>query len=172
MSYTNKNPDDEMSMEDILSSIRKYVSEDKSDEHNEENKDGVSEEIDNDAEKDNIISLSESQIVRDKIEVQPEPKESDTQVYSEKSTLSAEVVNPEPTIVRKKTSPFEQLTNALNAYGKNKVARERSNTAGSRTVDQLFSEIAERVIQQWVDTNMEIFVEKIVMREIEKIKAE
>ena len=38
MIYTNKNPDDEMSMEDILSSIRKYVAEDKSDENQEERK--------------------------------------------------------------------------------------------------------------------------------------
>ena len=172
MSYTNKNPDDEMSMEDILSSIRKYVSEDKPDENPEENKDVISGGMDNDASKDNVITLNEAQIVQDKVESQPVAKASDSQVYSEKSTLSAEVVSSEPSMVRKKPSPFEQLTNALNSYGKNKLAREKSNTAGSRTVDQLFSEIAERVIQQWVNSNMETFVEKIVMREIEKIKAE
>ena len=172
MSYTNKSPDEEMSMEDILSSIRKYVSEDKSEENPEENRDEISIKQDNDVGKDNVINLNESQIVRGQIDEKPELKVSDTQVYSEKSTLSAEVVDPAPPIAKKKPSPFEQLTNSLNSYGKNKIAKEKADIAGSRTVDQLFSEIAEKVIQQWVDSHMEAFVEKIVMREIEKIKAE
>lgn len=172
MSYTNKNPDDEMSMEDILSSIRKYVSEDKPAENSAENKEAIVPEMDNDAEKDNVINLNESQIVREHVDAKPELKAPDAQVYNEKSTLSAGVVDPVPSIVRKKPSPFEQLTNALNSYGKNKAAKEKANIAGSCTVDQLFSDMAEKVIQQWVDSNMETFVEKIVMREIEKIKAE
>ncbi len=172
MIYTNKNPDDEMSMEDILSSIRKYVAEDKSDENQEESRDASLGAADNDVSKDNVINLNESQVIQEQVVAKPEPKASDSQVYKEKSTLSTEVVDPEPSIVRKRPSPFEQLTNALNSYGKNKMTKEKANIAGSRTVDQLFSEIAEKVIQQWVTSNMEKFVEKIVMREIEKIKAE
>lgn len=174
MDYTNKDTDGEMSMEDILSSIRKYVSEDNK-ESNGNHEDCVEEtrsQPEYDVTRDNVISLNESQIIQDKGDEQPKITKSDSQVYNERSSLSMEVVNPDQTTPMKKLSPFEQLTNALNSYGKNKATKAQVNTAGSRTVDQLFSEIAEKVVQQWVDSRMEEFVEKIVMREIEKIKAE
>ena len=40
------------------------------------------------------------------------------------------------------------------------------------TVNQLFTEIAERAINDWVEKNMPDLVEQIVAREIEKMKAE
>lgn len=173
MNYTNKNTDDEMSMEDILSSIRKYVSEDKESESNQdEHKEKMTGEPEYDVAKDNVISLNETQIVPDESKTTPTAPKSESLVYHEKSTLSAGVTTSDGTIPQKKSSPFEQLTNALHSYGKNKLNKAQSNFSGSRTVDQLFSEIAEKVIQQWVDSKMESFVEKIVMREIEKIKAE
>lgn len=173
MNYTNKNADDEMSMEDILSSIRKYVSEDKESESTQdEHKEKMAGKPEYDIAKDNVISLNETQIVPDEAKTAPTAPKSEPLVYNEKSTLSAEVTTSDGAISQKKSSPFEQLTNALNSYGKNKLNKTQSIPSGSRTVEQLFSEIAEKVIQQWVDSKMESFVEKIVMREIEKIKAE
>lgn len=173
MNYTNKNTDDEMSMEDILSSIRKYVSEDKESESNQdEHKEKITGEPEYDVAKDNIISLNETQIIPDETKTTPTAPKSDPLVYSEKSTLSTGVTTSDGAIPQKKSSPFEQLTNALNSYGKDKLNKAKSTPSGSQTVEQLFSEIAEKVIQQWVDSKMESFVEKIVMREIEKIKAE
>ena len=169
MNNVNRNTDAEMSMDDILSSIRKYVSEDQDTKEEtpkqEENREVYGEQ------KDNVISLNADQVVtNEKAPAKDEHRENKNEnVYQERSTLSESVVNvakdEQPT---KRYSPFEQLTNALNAYGKNK----KEAGVGAKTVEQLFSEIATQIIQHWVDHRMEAFVEKIVMREIEKIKAE
>ena len=156
MNYKNSS-NDEMSMEDILSSIRKYVSE-------EDTSDKCDDTVEKSNVNDDVIELDEAYIKKeDKVETTntfEEPK----QTYSEKSTLSAGVAN-EP---RKKASPFAQLTNALNSYRENK--KEQCKSSNAKTVEQFFSDIAKGVIQDWVDKNMEKVVEKLVLREIEKIK--
>ena len=164
---SNKNTDNEMSMEDILSSIRKYVSEDKEPEKQENDESGIKAP---ESEEDEVITLGADQLVEDKqgIEIKGQKPKEDTAVYAERSTLSASVSPIENGKTPRKPSPFEQLTNALNAYGRNK----KTNTVGAKTVEQLFSEIATQIIQAWVDNKMEAFVEKIIMREIERIKSE
>ena len=164
----NRNSDTEMSMEDILSSIRKYVSEDQDNQQEEKPKEERQEE--HSTSQESVISLKADQVVSKEMpSEQVERRENKNEaVYQERSTLSEGLANEAPEIKPKRQSPFEQLTNALNAYGKNK----RETGIGAKTVEQLFSEIATQIIQNWVDKKMESFVEKIVMREIEKIKAE
>ncbi|MBQ7524440.1 MAG: DUF2497 domain-containing protein [Alphaproteobacteria bacterium] len=159
MNFQDSNPNDEMSMEDILSSIRKYVS--------EEGDKKETEPVNNDVEvpQENVIKLDETHVSRETDpEITPATSEP-SKIYEEQSTLSENVVSVKP----KRPSPFEQLTNALNSYGRKKSEQKES---GAITVEQLFSGIAERVVREWLDKNMERLVEKIVQREIEKMKAE
>ena len=168
MTNMNRNSDTEMSMEDILSSIRKYVSEDQEKTQDEQTQEESKEEYN--STKESVISLKADQVITNEMpSKQVESREHKNEaVYQERSTLSEGLTNEAPEIKPKRQSPFEQLTNALNAYGKNK----RETGIGAKTVEQLFSEIATQIIQNWVDKKMESFVERIVMREIEKIKAE
>ena len=165
MNYNEKGSKDEMSMEVILSSIRKYVAEDDGQDADKKASEASSSSC---SSTEDVISLSASQVKEDTVSGHTDESLEDLSVYQERSTLSTGVVTNNDEDYRKRQSPFEQLTNALNAYGKHK----REGSAGAKTVDQLFSEIAERIVQRWVDVKMESFVEKIVMREIEKIKAE
>ncbi len=168
MNYSEKGSKDEMSMEDILSSIRKYVAED--DEQNTGKKESEGSGSECCTSNEDVISLSASQVKEDTVSGHTDESSEDLPVYHERSTLSTGVItNDDTEAYKQRQSPFEQLTNALNAYGKK---HKRESNAGAKTVEQLFSEIAEKIIQRWVDGKMESFVEKIVMREIEKIKAE
>jgi cell pole-organizing protein PopZ len=164
MSFPRDNQE-EMSMEDILSSIRKYVSEgdDKSQVDQQQEKEACCSD-------EKVVELSESYVVHedDKLPVSKVASVADIPInYEEVSTLSKNVFNEKG----KMPGPFDQLTNALNAYGKNKSDAGKQSKVGL-TVDQLFSSIAEKVIEKWVDENLRSIAEGIVLREIEKIKAE
>lgn len=164
MNFSNINPEEEMSMEDILSSIRKYVSEE--DEKKESRSSPSVNEFPQSQEQ--VIKLDESNIVNEVAPGSQAVKRSDPVIYEEKSTPSGNVVLEKSP---KKPGPFDQLTNALNSYGKNK-AEEAEKKKSSITVDQLFSAIAEKIVQKWIDENLSDVVEKVVLREIEKMKSE
>ena len=159
MNFQDSNSKDEMSMEDILSSIRKYVSEEGDKKEPETASDN------SDAPQENVIKLDETHVSRETEPVVMPAASESSKIYEEQSTLAENVVSVKP----RRPSPFEQLTNALNSYGRRKAEQKESSSV---TVDQLFSGIAERVIREWLDNNMEKLVEKIVQREIEKMKAE
>lgn len=164
MNFSNINPEEEMSMEDILSSIRKYVSEE--DEKKEIKLSHSGDDLPHLQE--HVIKLDESNIITASSVSSGIVKKEDPVIYDEKSSLSETVISEKAS---KKPGPFDQLTSALNAYGKNKT-EEAKEKKGSVTVDQLFSTIAEKIIQKWVDENLNELVEKVVLREIEKMKSE
>lgn len=168
-------------MEDILASIKKYVATDEAAASRQKQPAPV--------EPDDIIQLSKGDVV----EEEKEPSFDDIPVYS--ATYEEEEVYREPGSVsssedyalhnfteqhkpqttlpqERATSPFAKLTDALKSYG---ATSEKKDKAGSkkqtsRTVDELFGEIAERIVQEWVDKNLERIVADIVNAEIEKIK--
>ncbi len=171
MNFSNI-PEEEMSMEDILSSIRKYVSEEDEkknadssiSQHNEE-------EHYNDT--DSVIKLQESNMVSP-ISVESSgdiPSEESVISYSEKSTLSENVVNTPQSIIKK--NPFGQLADALSSYGRNKISsKTQDKKESSPTINQFLTDITEKMIEKWINENLNDIVEKIVIREIEKMKSE
>ncbi len=171
MNFSNT-PEEEMSMEDILSSIRKYVSEE---DERKETDSSISkhseEEHDNDT--DSVIKLQESNIVSP-ISVENSADISPTESavsYNEKSTLSENVVNTPQPIIKK--NPFGQLADALTSYGKNKNSlKSQGKKESSPTIEQFFTAITEKMIEKWIKENLNGIVEKIVIQEIEKMKSE
>lgn len=173
MNFNTGTKDDEMSMEEILSSIRKYVSEE-----SEKKKDNKSEEVQEIIEAshdDNVINLGVAQLAVNDAEPQQPKSTDDPKIYREKSTLSTSVIG-EPSQSsqkpRKRSGPFDRLTNALNSYGKHKEDKSSINKTDQKTVNQLFTEIAEMAVKEWIESEMEPLVEKIITREIEKMKSE
>ena len=162
VNFSDKN--EEMSMEDILASIRKYVSEE--DEAKKENKPTNQKDV---SESDNVITLDQSHISEEEpstaIEL-PHIPEQNQEFYEEKSTLS-EQVSESPS----RKSPFGKLADTIKTYNK-KAEQNIHQNASQLTIDKFLSEIAAQVIQKWVDANLRNIVEEIVMREIEKIKSE
>lgn len=190
MNYSDTNRDDEMSMEDILSSIRKYVAEEgekNAPQHlmpQTQQTERPSEETISPSISEPVIRLSESNIVSEDMpneQVSAVPQKAsyeDKATYQERSSLSMSVTSGETSSQKsdniiskaKRPGPFDQLTKALNSYGRKKDVEQAKPTGV--TVDQLFSTIAERIIQKWVDDHMNEIVEKLVMNEIEKMKSE
>lgn len=175
MNFSNTPSDEEMSMEDILSSIRKYVSEEDEKKNTESSiSQPIEEEHYNGV--DSVIKLQESNIVSPTSVVSSEnPVNINTKEpvisYEEKSTLSENVVNIPESKIRK--NPFGQLADALTSYGKNKASsKHQDKKESSPTIDQFLTSITEKMIEKWINENLNDLVERIVTREIEKMKSE
>jgi cell pole-organizing protein PopZ len=169
--------DDDMSMEDILASIRKYVTDDAS----ASNSSSVGSTGKNE---DMTIKLEESQIVKsgprkinEKTEDSHALSEEVPVTYTQSSSLSQGVadspknrqdmdLHTSTTIsginATKTDGPFNRLASALKAYGK----PERK----SPTIDEFFEEIATLLIKKWMDNNLPSITERIIEKEIEKLK--
>ena len=173
--FNEKRQSEDMSMEDILASIRKYVSDEegKTTSSSEENQ--VEEHDDLPIPAENVIKLSESNVISEerqptiKLHARNENYNPDT--YEEKSTLAMEVDTPH--VVKKQSGgPFDKLADALKSYGKPKEKVTKQAGISDITLEQFLSEIAARVIEDWAEKNLRKISEEIVVREIEKIKSE
>lgn len=162
---------DDMSMEDILASIRKYVAEDDSKQSSEVDAEHhVSEDFPN---SDSVIRLNESQIASSEEEMQEnlannnEKEIYNSETYSEVSTLSMNTVDTPPP---SRESPFNKLADALNTYGKNKPQSKKDTTQETLTIDKFLENLATPIIEKWVANNIFKIVEQAVDREIQKLK--
>lgn len=165
----DNNPKDDMSMEDILASIRKYVADDDVKQSQEQTEQEVSMH-ENFSTGSPIIKLNESQIIDNDNSDQPQKtQESDENpvTYSEVGTLSMNTVAPHSESGNE--NPFNKLTNALNSYGKNKEEK-RKNLSNTMTIDKFLESIATPVIEKWVQNNISRIVEEAVDKEIQKLK--
>ncbi|MDR1475737.1 MAG: DUF2497 domain-containing protein [Holosporales bacterium] len=165
---------DEMSMEDILMSIRKYVSEEepkKKDEYPAE-EDAVNADYGetDSAQDDHVIILGKGDVLN-AAPTHPEPMYSqkahvNSMYYTEQSDLSEEVITSP-----KKSGPFDKLTDALKSYGKDKQKVDDKKFSELELVYNFFRSVAEEKITKWIEDNMPAIVEEAIQREINKIKS-
>jgi cell pole-organizing protein PopZ len=143
MTHFNKD-DKEMSIEEILSSIRKYVSD--VEETGQQAMSSSQEEIvvKERSEDTEFIKLDKSQIIENE---------------TEETNYSKE--NPSDLTRQSKTGVFDKLTEALKTYGKPKQPQY------DHEVYQFF----KLIIKEWLDKNLPQIAEELVMREIEKLRS-
>ncbi|MDR1288792.1 MAG: DUF2497 domain-containing protein [Holosporales bacterium] len=172
---------DEMSMEDILSSIRKYVSEDGlprnegSGEKDDDNSDHVSDDQDPAL---NVINLGMDHVVGHSASpatpnIGSHRNQGDSLRFSEQSDLSEEVITiPQQPSLKQRSGPgpFDKLTDALRSYGKNRP--KDGEKTEMETVFGFVRSIVEEKVDKWIEDHMQSTVEEAVLREIERIKAE
>ncbi|MDR1609773.1 MAG: DUF2497 domain-containing protein [Holosporales bacterium] len=157
-----------MSMEDILSSIRKYIAEEdcSADEHDS------TEQHESDGGQGPVITLGQHDVAstQDGADMNKANGSSATYVnkdtYEEVSSLTENLARDQ----HKRSGPFDKLAEAFNAYGRNRAKRDQQRTTGDMTVSQLVATVAERAVREWMDQHLRNIVEELVMREIEKIK--
>jgi cell pole-organizing protein PopZ len=171
--------DDEMSMEEILASIKKYVSPDEGIvlQNNSSSEESylpsgfTSRPFSVDSGQGKVIELTGAQIVRSDADdiSQFVPKSSD-QKSETKPFFSATLPRKESNEkeVKKSTTsrPFEKLSSVVNGYEKN--LKKQGCTS---VFEQFFAELALPEIKKWIENNMPQIVEKMVEKEIEKIKS-
>lgn len=175
--------DEDMSMEDILSSIRKYVSEE---DVSKINKNTLTpNDQQNIINNDKVINLDASNILpsnaalpggtmsiqdnNDKIKQSIIETESNQQ-YSIDSFNTNNNSNNNTENNAGQNSPFNKLAEALKAYGKKKDKINDLNY--NMTVEQFLRTIIESYLQKWMDENLKKIVEQIVLKEVEKLKSE
>lgn len=176
---TTKRDDEEMSMEDILASIRRYVADeapaeqaDRQQSHHQEAAfqerkpyQQPSESSPFDASMAEVIHLTErnepsapsfappppEQTVR------PDPRFTAETLISEKvQTVSSQAFSRLAEAARPQTPPSFKATST-------------SAAGGGLTLDHLISELARPMIKQWLDNNLPGIVESLVNKEIERI---
>lgn len=170
---------DDMSMEDILASIRKYVSEEDMKNVSSENQSSKNDSNDDSLE---VITLGESQISDNDHEDYMEPETSrntpheenygTSQTYTEESTLSQSVRSDPNT--NQAESPFNRLASAMRSYGKQQKesSKDNGNNPGNMlTVDQFLTVLATPIIEKWVEKNMKKLVDEAINKEIAKLKS-
>jgi cell pole-organizing protein PopZ len=142
----------EMSMEDILSSIRKYVSE-------EGGAETVGHEIPEDPHDDDEIRLGAEQVVNHAVD----------EVYSDTPRLVGDLGGR----THARVGPFDKLTDALKAYGRHGKSQPRGDSQqdSMAAIHHLFTTIASDIISQWIERNLPRITEELVMREIERLKS-
>ncbi len=175
--------DEDMSMEDILSSIRKYVSEEDVSKTNQFK--SSPNEQQNIINNDKVINLDASNILPSPQDVKLGDIEPDnSQQYTGDSFISnnnnasnnkynSGIVedNISNTNDSGQNSPFNKLAEALKAYGKQKKIKT-NDLSYNMTVEQFLRTIIESYLQKWMDDNLKKIVEQIVLKEVEKLKAE
>jgi len=178
--------DEDMSMEDILSSIRKYVSEEDVSKSNSKFASSPNEQHDI-INNDKIINLDASSVFpqenNDNIKqntTEPDPLQhydidnliNNNNINNNKNNASNVAEN---TITNQndsgQNSPFNKLAEALKAYGKQKKGKINELNY-NMTVDQFLRTIVENYVQKWMNENLKQIVEQIVLKEVEKLKSE
>ncbi len=159
---TNMHDKDDMSMDDILKSIRKYVSEEAAQKHEQQQvpqqQDVVSPVDEHSTEP--IILPAENIVTEEEVQ-NTTPVINDPLVYSETSKVD------------NKSQPFNKLSEILRikkeSDRKDYVVQQKSSGI---TLDEFFRKIAVEAVEKWISLHLRNIVEEIVQREIEKIKSE
>ncbi len=151
------NEKNDMSIDDILKSIRKYVSEEEKEQElsTNGNANTLQESQEKQAADDpNVVTLQPDNIIE---ESQPINLNQDREniVYKQHEDIS------------NNSKPFSKLTEAL------KIKKNLEHKVEKPSViEDYFEGLVRKEVSKWIEKNMQSIVESIVQKEIEKIKAE
>jgi hypothetical protein len=195
-----KQDDHEMSMEEILASIRKYVTEDPSDtsrssmpHHVSDNKHSNEEVLDlkkleeslkHHHEETGHSSLTQEALsktpytgsVQSPYHVEPHYQETKETVHHTPHHEPAPMENSTQSLPQQITSgqAMTASAQALSKLLEAKKPKQHTQPHGdpTMTLEELVSETIKPMLRQWLDANLPTLVEKIVQQEIEKISRE
>lgn len=177
---TTKRDDEEMSMEDILASIRRYVADETSSEQLDRPSSSYNQETafqerrpyqqthegpSFDGEIPEVIHLTERR------EAAPAaPKFADTMGQNSRSEpkFTSETLVSEK-VQTVSSQAFSRLAEAARPQASPSFKAAPSSGANGLTLDHLISELARPMIKQWLDSNLPSLVESLVNKEIERI---
>lgn len=180
----NSHDEDEMTMEEILASIRRYVSEEES-----EPKTHLRHEEDEEESVYKKAKKTETPTLR------KEPLEMDITTKTSKGTRTSSIPKIEPRTLntnqdiylnQEEKHPYEEeqeqeeeltaqstisasaaaLSRLMEATKSTKAIRESST---GLTLDQLIAELTKPMVKDWLDRNLPSLVEKLVSQEIQKM---
>lgn len=188
---------EEMSMEEILASIRKYVSDDSHAAINHSLK--TSADHQHPKKYDDDVLVLTDEFIETNMTKAPEFQNNSTtesafdtkrwnnqDLPSEPSRGTNDLNFSDDSFVKPIPSPREEiptktevsgktLSDTANAFSRlaeiSKNPTQQNNQASSSTItlDHLISELARPMIKQWLDTHLTLLVETLVSKEIEKI---
>ncbi|MBY0280810.1 MAG: DUF2497 domain-containing protein [Alphaproteobacteria bacterium] len=178
---TTRRDDEEMSMEDILASIRRYVADETSSEQIDRSHASVHQETafrdkklyphmnhepSFDTSAPEVIHLTER---REPVS-DPAPTYADTIDQDSrpeiKFTSDPLVSDMAQTVT---SQAFSRLAEAARPQATPSFKPAPSSAGGNLTLDHLISELARPMIRQWLDNNLPGLVESLVNKEIERI---
>ena len=155
----------EMSMDDILASIRSYVSEGQTYSKNEDAPYLPSEKKSYDPE---VIQLTDEIIPIETISIQSTSSSFSSLAPAEKTSIDRNIAHPNS---QSSSSFFQSSKSTDNPF--NRLQNEivaNTQTPTNLSSDELLSQLAMPLIKNWLDQNLRKIVENIVEKEIERMR--
>ena len=155
----------EMSMDDILASIRSYVSEGQTYSKNEDAPYLPSEKKYYDPE---VIQLTDEIIPIETISIQSTSSSFSSLAPAEKTSIDRNIAHPNS---QSSSSFFQSSKSTDNPF--NRLQNEivaNTQTPTNLSSDELLSQLAMPLIKNWLDQNLRKIVEDIVEKEIERMR--
>lgn len=155
----------EMSMDDILASIRSYVSEGQTCSKNEDAPYLPSEKKSYDPE---VIQLTDEIIPIETISIQSTSSSFSSLAPAEKTSIDRNIAHPNS---QSSSSFFQSSKSTDNPF--NRLQNEivaNTQTPTNLSSDELLSQLAMPLIKNWLDQNLRKIVEDIVEKEIERMR--
>ena len=155
----------EMSMDDILASIRSYVSEGQTYSKNEDAPYLPSEKKYYDPE---VIQLTDEIIPIETISIQSTSSSFSSLAPAEKTSIDRNIAHPNS---QSSSSFFQSSKSTDNPF--NRLQNEivaNTQTPTNLSSDELLSQLAMPLIKNWLDQNLRKIVENIVEKEIERMR--
>ncbi len=172
-----QNAEQEPTMEEILASIRRIISEDDDAPASEAEEEADVEAVDESVEED-VIELTE--VVEDEPEaaVKPEPVPEPEPVPAEEEILVLDDEPAEAVVAAVETNVEEDLVSepvanaAASAFGDlvGQMLVSSRSTEG-KTLEDIVRELIKPMLRDWLDANLRQIVENKVADEVEKISA-
>jgi cell pole-organizing protein PopZ len=176
--------DDDMSMEEILASIRKYVSEETAPKEPEPFQDTVK-VMDSPYRNESSLRAQSRHSDETVSELSPSNTFEDSALFGntgrpsniEEFAVTRDVLKTKPVVEElsarddaavSTTNPFAKLSEATKNRESAKMMSAESRK-DALTLDQLISDLARPMIQKWLDQHMTTIVEKMVAQEIAKM---
>ena len=176
--------DEEMSMDEILASIRRYVSDDSAGEENRPGSTAATPTLSREKEKQEkdfstsgtLTTAGEEEILELRKVSESQPSKSPHTTDS-RNTPGAQVRSPAPSDLAETLSQESQdasvaaLSQLMTAFPaeKEEPARAEPHSTESMTLDRLLRELARPIIYQWLDQHLPKIVERLVAQELEKL---
>ncbi len=189
----------EPSIEEILASIRQIISDD--DDEEVKGEDSAEKPLESPVhdKSDDVLELTEDDLIEDKVEeepaveevAEPEPEEEDDSVAlqiemrdrleeirreSEEREASPEMVEEEPVMAENKPMPSDILSSSTQSAALDSLTKltkrmpiERSRSYDGVTLEDIVRELLHPMLREWMDDNLPGMVERTVQKELEKL---
>ncbi|MHA1558568.1 MAG: PopZ family protein [Alphaproteobacteria bacterium] len=170
MQAEEKKSGEEVSMDEILASIKRYVSSDEKSESGfrvkEEKENDINDTADtsDDTDSDDIIHLTDSSPEASKDMNEAEEMED---VQHAEESKEPDLLSPE--LQESTKEAFSRLADSFKSCSLHELQDNNKKESKAITIEKFVETLASPLIKEWLDTNLSNIVESLIKKEIQRV---